>query len=90
MHTLLIHDFVKYMPLIFFMMKGDLIMNGVNTNNIQPYGVGCNVTCGVVTVGCVFLSCSADGFLPIGDALAPKIAAAGGVITTTVGDAIFS
>ncbi len=64
-------------------------MELINDGGVQPYGLGCNVTCGVVIVGCAFLSCSADGALPIGDAVAPKIAAAGGVVTQTIGDAIF-
>lgn len=65
-------------------------MNLINANSVEPYGLGCNVTCGIAIVGCAFLSCAADGPLPIGDALAPKIAAAGGVVSQTVGDAIFS
>lgn len=65
-------------------------MDLINANAVQPNGFGCNATCGIVIVGCAFLSCAADGALPIGDALAPKIAAAGGVISQTIGDAIFS
>lgn len=63
-------------------------MYGIN-EGIQPASLGCTASCGVVSIACLGLVCTADGPLPIADALAPKIAAGGGIITSVVGDQLF-